>query len=955
MSKRIVCWCAVVVVVAAANANAQKLWTTNMVAAMRKAKAEDKDLLLNFTGSDWCHWCCELDREVFDTVAFRRQVPKHFISVTLDFPADESRQDAKLAKQNHNWLRKLCVDGFPTVVLCDSNARPYAMMGYEEGGAQPYLKKLNAFRRARVKRDLLFAEARQIQGSERARKLDEALRLIEDPIVAKFYGEEVEEVLKLAKDDKLLASRYAAIQLVGQQEAALVQLDELFMLKDADKAMKKLSELARLFPEKGQYREEFEVNRMLLLAQLGRVDDAVANATKLIGGHGHASELVADVRSIVLDTLLESGRHDELIRLTAEWKAADSFPADSEPELRLYRVQALNGQKKTAKAIAEARDLLKQGQLGAEADEWLRLFVEKKGDMPSFMEFVTEPAIVKVKEAPCADFWIGLAVDEASGDQRERLGLGEDTGLVVTRVLPSAPAGKSDLREGDVLATINEEPLNGFSQLVEAIQKSAGKSAIRFARLRDGKRKIVEVTPECRPEKRRESEVEIAEVPESWHQSYSEAAKVAERESKELVLFFSAKWCGPCQVVLKETVPDEAVQAELRGRVVAYIDVDSDEGVAVAETFTVNALPSYLFLSADKQEIGRAMGGKGVAEFLDILKNRGERDGFKAADVNGDGKVKMKEFRSHGAERLGPNMPLRKIFRKIDVDEDGALSEAEFEKRLEIVRDMTARLPAESHADPGKNFVPYPGGSHAVDDSRIYGALVHRYADLVKSERPWPKFALDAVPVAIKRPDFSSAKKCESVHDLARASLIIAGDDEERDGFFTGGAVLVSSHGLAITNYRTVENIAKTKLMAMNADGTTHRVVEVLVGNKSRDVALVRIEGDGFHAVRLAAVAPESGDDLVVMHHSEVRFFTYDRGYVMRYSTVAKQPWMEVSAEYASSASGCGVFNKKHELVGLVSSFRASDGPDPDPDASLEQQKMKRAVPLSAIESLWKK
>ena len=41
------------------------LWTQDFAAAKARAKAEKKDLLVDFTGSDWCGWCIKLDNEVF--------------------------------------------------------------------------------------------------------------------------------------------------------------------------------------------------------------------------------------------------------------------------------------------------------------------------------------------------------------------------------------------------------------------------------------------------------------------------------------------------------------------------------------------------------------------------------------------------------------------------------------------------------------------------------------------------------------------------------------------------------------------------------------------------------------------------------------------------------------------------------------------------------------------------
>ena len=55
-------------------------------AAKAKAKAENKLLLVDFTGSDWCVWCKKLKAEVFDQDTFQTAAPEQFVLVELDFP-----------------------------------------------------------------------------------------------------------------------------------------------------------------------------------------------------------------------------------------------------------------------------------------------------------------------------------------------------------------------------------------------------------------------------------------------------------------------------------------------------------------------------------------------------------------------------------------------------------------------------------------------------------------------------------------------------------------------------------------------------------------------------------------------------------------------------------------------------------------------------------------------------
>ena len=64
-------------------------WMTDFEAAKQKAAAENKDLLVDFTGSDWCGWCIKLVDEVFKHDAFKQGAADNFVLVELDFPQDK--------------------------------------------------------------------------------------------------------------------------------------------------------------------------------------------------------------------------------------------------------------------------------------------------------------------------------------------------------------------------------------------------------------------------------------------------------------------------------------------------------------------------------------------------------------------------------------------------------------------------------------------------------------------------------------------------------------------------------------------------------------------------------------------------------------------------------------------------------------------------------------------------
>ena len=276
--------------------------------------------------------------------------------------------------------------------------------------------------------------------------------------------------------------------------------------------------------------------------------------------------------------------------------------------------------------------------------------------------------------------------------------------------------------------------------------------------------------------------------------------------------------------------------------------------------------------------------------------------------------------------------------------------------------------------------MPYQGVDKATHDGKIMSAVVHRFAEMFKNESvDWPEStSLQDTPEtlghALQRQ--TNAKEV-SVRNLVDATLIVGGG--RGTAMFTAGAVMISEDGLAVTNYHVAEFLKEGRMAGLTADGKCYPVVELLAGNLDRDVALIRLKGNGFAHVNIAAKPPGVGDSIEVLHHSENRFYTYDRGYVMRYPTLGKNPWMEISADYAPGGSGCGIYNRDRELVGLVSIIQYGDGPslamefdmrvedggefgqkghgDEEkgmsmiPDESMLM--MKHAVPLSAIHSLW--
>jgi protein disulfide-isomerase len=124
-------------------ASEQPTWQTDWDQARDIAKAQDKPMLVDFTGSDWCVWCIRLKQEVFQTEAFQDWATEHVVLVELDFPSQKQQND-ELKQQNQRLAQKYGIQGFPTIVFVDHSGKELTRLGYESGGPQAWIAKAKA-------------------------------------------------------------------------------------------------------------------------------------------------------------------------------------------------------------------------------------------------------------------------------------------------------------------------------------------------------------------------------------------------------------------------------------------------------------------------------------------------------------------------------------------------------------------------------------------------------------------------------------------------------------------------------------------------------------------------------------------------------------------------------------------------------------------------------------------
>jgi protein disulfide-isomerase len=122
-------------------------WLTDYKQAQQQAKTNNKFLLLDFTGSDWCGWCKKFDKEVLLKPEFKEFARDNLVVVELDFPRAKP-QTPELRKQNRELAQQYEIMGFPTIVVLSADGHElWRYPGYFPDGPAAFIAQLQKLRK----------------------------------------------------------------------------------------------------------------------------------------------------------------------------------------------------------------------------------------------------------------------------------------------------------------------------------------------------------------------------------------------------------------------------------------------------------------------------------------------------------------------------------------------------------------------------------------------------------------------------------------------------------------------------------------------------------------------------------------------------------------------------------------------------------------------------------------
>ncbi len=154
----------------------------SLEAAKPVAQAENRSILLELTGKDWCPGCIYLKGKILDSESFDKAVGDKYILVEIDYPRDPKKVAAipeEERKAREDLLKSYKVRGLPCVIYMDAEGLPYAVVPEYTKTPEEYLERIvKKAEETRAARDAAFAAAAPMQGLEKARALVAALETL---------------------------------------------------------------------------------------------------------------------------------------------------------------------------------------------------------------------------------------------------------------------------------------------------------------------------------------------------------------------------------------------------------------------------------------------------------------------------------------------------------------------------------------------------------------------------------------------------------------------------------------------------------------------------------------------------------------------------------------------------------------------------------------------------------
>lgn len=122
-------------------------WKATFDEAKAQSISENKNILLVFSGSDWCAPCIKLENAIWKSEDFKKEAEQKWVIYKADFPKKKANLlSAELTASNKKLAEQYNKSGnFPLVLLLDKTGSVLGISGYKNVTPQEYIQIIHSF------------------------------------------------------------------------------------------------------------------------------------------------------------------------------------------------------------------------------------------------------------------------------------------------------------------------------------------------------------------------------------------------------------------------------------------------------------------------------------------------------------------------------------------------------------------------------------------------------------------------------------------------------------------------------------------------------------------------------------------------------------------------------------------------------------------------------------------
>lgn len=121
-------------------------WNYNFDKAKEQAIQENKNIIMIFSGSDWCAPCIRLDKNIWQSEEFEKVSNEKWVLVKLNFPRKKANElSEEQMTHNRSLAEKYNKEGsFPLVVVLQPDGKVLGKLGFKNVSPDEYIKMIEA-------------------------------------------------------------------------------------------------------------------------------------------------------------------------------------------------------------------------------------------------------------------------------------------------------------------------------------------------------------------------------------------------------------------------------------------------------------------------------------------------------------------------------------------------------------------------------------------------------------------------------------------------------------------------------------------------------------------------------------------------------------------------------------------------------------------------------------------